>query len=371
MKLLNVGLLGAPLITVKAVRAQSTCNANQDGASCSSAGSTLANVKIGGKNYGDITSPTVIPLKTGLVDVTVALLEHVGTGSNAGEESPTINTAGLTVNAIHVYGKILGGQLVDITVAHAEAEALFGNAQTCVDRPVVSGEAFVVGLEADETIIDPAGVLLDGKVIDVVLPSSGGNVDGNLANLFLGQNTNSHVVSSGTAFSHTDGTVNVGANTAASKSHAQVEDLSVLAAGVAPANPLISADLVRAECNASASSAGAASFGNAKLVDLSVAGIEICDALMLNPLCNPAPNTDVLGLPIGTVIRLNEQKCDNGGSLASNCSDGTVPGATGITVNAVHVFVLGENNPLGLPIKADLIVSSAHCDAGAVPPAAE
>jgi hypothetical protein len=33
-------------------------------------------------------------------------------------------------------------------------------------------------------------------------------------------------------------------------------------------------------------------------------------------------------------------------------------------VNAIHVYVLAFPNPLGL--HADLIVSSAHCDAGAM-----
>ena len=50
----------------------------------------------------------------------------------------------------------------------------------------------------------------------------------------------------------------------------------------------------------------------------------------------PPPNT-VIELPgIGFVI-LNEQFCDDQGTLAHNCSDGTVLDHAGLTVRAIHL----------------------------------
>ena len=73
-----------------------------------------------------------------------------------------------------------------------------------------------------------------------------------------------------------------------------------------------------------------------------------------------APNT-VITLPgIGAVI-LNEQFCDNGGTLAANCSNGTVAGHTGITVRAIHVILL-DPAAGGAP-GVDIIVAEAHSDA--------
>ena len=166
-------------------------------------------------------------------------------------------------------------------------------------------------------------------------------------------------MSSGTAVAHTTGTVDAGANTAESSSYAQVEGLRLADGPATPA--LLAATLVRAECGAMTDADSAASTGHATIAGLSLLGIPLCDALHLSPLCEPAPNTDLLDL-LGVIVRLNEQRCDNGGTLASGCSDGSVAGATGITVNAIHVYVLAFPNPLGL--HADLVVSSAHCDAG-------
>ena len=110
---------------------------------------------------------------------------------------------------------------------------------------------------------------------------------------------------------------------------------------------------------------GAASTEDTTIAAPSLLGVPLCDALHLSPLCDPAPNTDVGVSPLGTLVRLNEQRCENGGTLARGCSDGSVAGASGVTVNAIHVYVLAFPNPLGL--RADLVVSSAHCDAATAP----
>jgi hypothetical protein len=86
-------------------------------------------------------------------------------------------------------------------------------------------------------------------------------------------------------------------------------------------------------------------------------------ALKIGPqtISLPVPANTVINLPgIGFVI-LNEQFCDNGGTLANNCSNGTVPGHTGITVRGVHVVLL-DPAAGGTP-GVDLIVAEAHSDA--------
>jgi hypothetical protein len=358
-KISLVQQLTGALITARTIKAVSTCSADASAASCTYAGSTLTGVKVAGQNLGTITNPTTVSINTALVHLTVAFLEEVPSGGNL----PGVNSAGLTVNAIHVFGTIAGGlQAIDIVVAHAEAEAAFGDATPCEPHPHVSGEAYVVGLDVDLPLLDPKHELVDGKALHVILPSSGGTEDATQLTVGpLGYNGTT-LVSSATASSHTTGTVDDGANEAQTSSYAKGEGLRLADGPLTPA--LLAATLVRADCAAMADGNGAASTGDTTIADLSLLGLPLCDALHLSPLCDPPPNTDLLNSPLGTLIRLNEQRCDNGGMLASGCSDGSVPGATGITVNAIHVYVLAFPNPLGL--HADLIVSSAHCDAGAV-----
>ena len=348
------------LVTARTVAAASSCTANASGASCTYAGSQLTGVKVAGQNLGTIVNPTTVSVNTVLVHLTVSFLEQAPSGGNV----PGVNSAGLGVNAIHVFGTIAGGvQPIDIIVGHAEASAAYQGATTCQARPHVSGAAFVVGLDANVPLVDPNHHLVDGKALYVVLPSDGGNLNATQASVGPVGYGGATLISSNTAFSHTEGTVNVALDTAAASSYAQVEQLRVADVPQAPA--LLGANVVRAECSASADAQAAASIGDTKLLGVSLLGIQLCDALGLDALCNPAPNTNLLASPLGTLIRLNEQRCDNGGTVASGCSDGTVPGATGITVNAIHVYVLSFPNPLGL--SADLIVSSAHCDAAPKP----
>jgi hypothetical protein len=75
----------------------------------------------------------------------------------------------------------------------------------------------------------------------------------------------------------------------------------------------------------------------------------------------PPPNT-VIELPgIGFVI-LNEQFCDNQGTLAASCSNGSLLGHAGLTVRAIRLDVTAPNNPLGLQT-GEVIVAEAHSDA--------
>jgi hypothetical protein len=142
----------------------------------------------------------------------------------------------------------------------------------------------------------------------------------------------------------------------------------VLDNGTSPTNPLILADVVSADCQ-STTDGGGSSTGGATLVGLTIGGNDVCTGLGLAPsspcpngaiCCQPPANTDAcaeLGLTalcdgLGLSITLNEQS----GAASGNPTD--------MTVNAIHVH-LGDPVPPGNGI--DLIVSSAHCDAAAVP----
>jgi hypothetical protein len=77
-------------------------------------------------------------------------------------------------------------------------------------------------------------------------------------------------------------------------------------------------------------------------------GQDLCVLLGLTSTCTPPPNTKLLDLSKTLTIVLNEQLTSNGVT----------------TVNAVHVYVLGAGNPLGLPIGSDLVISSSTAGTG-------
>jgi len=76
---------------------------------------------------------------------------------------------------------------------------------------------------------------------------------------------------------------------------------------------------------------------------------------------NPPRNT-VIDLPGLGFLILNEQFCDNQGTLPSNCSDGLVVGHAGLTVRALRLVVTVPENPLGLKT-GQIIVAESHSDA--------
>ena len=254
----------------------------------------LTAVKVAGQNLGTIVNPTTVSVNTALVHLTVAYLEQVP----AGKSTPGVNSAGLAVNAIHVFGTIAGGlQAIDIVVGHAEAEALFGDASTCEGRPHVSGEAYVVGVDVDEPLLDPkhqAGRTGRRSMWCCPRRQRGAATQATVGPLGYDGTT---LVSSGTAVAKQTGTVDAGANTAESSSYAQVEGLRLADGPATPA--LLAATLVRAECGAMTDADSAASAGHATIAGLSLLGIPLCDALHLSPLCEPAPNTDLLDLLAG------------------------------------------------------------------------
>jgi hypothetical protein len=256
------------------------------------------------------------------------------------------------VNGIHVtitggsaLEAVLGSTTLDLVVSHAESGAAVGI--VCSIPPHVSGEAFVLGTSVDETLLDPDSTLVDGKVARVLLPSSGGGEDASLADVGPIGTDAGILAASNSAFSHTEGTV--GGEETASASHAQIEDLELLR--VLPGGgALLTADLVRAECTADHSGEAGSTTAATTILGATLGGEDLCAALGLEPLCTPEPNTEIVSGFV--LVRLNEQ------------IDRSTETKSDVTVNAIHLFVLGEGNPLGLPVGADVIVASAHCDAG-------
>jgi len=218
--------------------------------------------------------------------------------------------------------------------------------------PHVSGTGHVVGTTADETIVDPDNVLHDGVVARVFLPSQGGEETATLAHIGPLTNGETTIVESNAAFSHTLGSTDPDAGTAAAFTESQVEDLDLLE--TAEGEFAITADLVRAEASASASGEPTASAsGSTTIADLVIGGTNVCETLGLEAQCTPAVNT-VLPSAATILIVLNEQIVGPSG-----------PGVADITVNAIHVYILGKDNPFDLPVGAEIIISSAHADARA------
>jgi hypothetical protein len=357
------------LVTADVVKAVATCSAGTTAAATtdSSDGSVLEHVTVGGQNFDLIREPTTVTVNVpGLGTATVKLLEKNG-GSTFDDANNRFNS-NLVVNAIHVtVTDGSGNTVLDAIVAHANCSAAFGTTETCAAVPTVSGSGYVVGVDVDTTPDDPTdSPIVDTKVAQVNLPSTGGADDATAKH--IGPITDDPptvtLVESKTAFSHTEGSV--AGTSAASSTHSEVEYLQLLNNGSAPSNPLIQVDLARAECTSNTGSGGSSSTGTTTLLKPVIGGTPggtaICLPVIPDDTCSPAPNTDIGGAPVGTLIRLNEQFCDGGTPTPGMAPSCTGTNASGITVNAIHVFIIGEDNPLGLPVGAEIIVSNAHCD---------
>jgi uncharacterized repeat protein (TIGR01451 family) len=363
VELIDPAGTGDWLVTATAVQAMSSSVANGSYAGSTDAGSYLEGVTVAGQNFDTITEPTTITLIDPALNTTttVKFLEQNGSGAKSQIPQPVGNTmsSDLEVNAIHVTVTDGSGDVVtDVIVAHAKSAASFPSIVQCGEAPHVSGLGFSLGVQGDEDLVDSSNQLVNGEVGRVVLPSTGSGAGDEFADdstqKHIGPITDSPptitVAESNTAFSHTEGAVDLVNNTASALTYSQIEGLTVLDNGTAPSNPLISADLVRAEAHANASGSGAASSGTTTLLRPKIAGVEVCVPVIPGDTCSPAPNTIVLGIPDAVVI-LNEQLVGTGVNAAS------------ITVNAIHVFIVGDTNPFGLPADAEIIVASAHADA--------
>jgi hypothetical protein len=107
---------------------------------------------------------------------------------------------------------------------------------------------------------------------------------------------------------------------------------------------------VKAESHSTGAGNVASSTGDTTLANVNLAGTDVCAALGLSGTCHPAPNTVFLGIPQAVIV-FNEQIPGPSG-----------PGVSELRVNAIHIYVLGQGNPLGLPVGADVVISSAESD---------
>ena len=361
----NPPMSGMFVIQATALRAVANCEANAQGARSDSDGSRIEGLTIGDMNFDLITDPMELTLDLPIGKAEVKLLEKKGSGAKAGEVQPVDGefASDLEVNAIHLTVKDPDGNTVlEVVAAHADCEVTFSG--VCEEFPFVSGRGLAVGVKLDEVDPDSESLLLDMKVGESVLPSTGGFDDATLKHVGPIGNETTTLVEASTGFTRTEGSVDQANNTASSSTHAELADADVIDTGEAPSDPFMHADVLQADCSSSASSNGSASSGNAILVGLTIGGENVCGDLMLEPLCSPAPNTEIPGPSPNTLIRLNEQRCDDGTLPSGTPPQCTGANSSGITINAVHVFLLGDGNPGELPINGDIIISSAHCDTG-------
>jgi len=269
----------------------------------------------------------------------VAIYEETKNTATPSGTSGGTYSGDITVNMIrvHITNMLIVGQ-AEIIVGHARA--LTGFPQTTLCGPQanqsVSGSAFM------------ARVLTDPSILPVIVgaveqPTSDGTFTNSLNQVVVDPLVASKAATTSTTGSFTS------INTISS-SYAEAKSICVLKMGNVCT---IAAQLVRAQANSTATSITRSSNSNGTdFVGLKIGGVVVS---------LPVPANTVIALPgIGFVI-LNEQFCDNSGTLASSCSDGTVPGHTGITVRSIHVILL-DPAAGGTP-GVDIIVAEAHSDA--------
>jgi uncharacterized repeat protein (TIGR01451 family) len=341
------------LVTADVVEGVASATATGDSSSISSAGSTFKNLKVQGVAMNDVGPNTTLAIGDVLgvgLDVTVALREEIGsaTGPAATTLSGGTYAADLTVNMIHVHvgdGNLLKGgrQPIDIIVSQAKAHADFPQTRVCNALPTrtVSGHAYI----ASVALNPPLASLLVGYTD---IPASGGQQDVTLDHAYVPDNGS--LVNAAAVESFSSG--GIGATSTSSYDFASAARVCIALTG---SGCDIYATAVRSVSSSSASAAGRQSldsFGSdaTSLVGLVIGGMPIN--------VTPPPNTPIIIPGVATVI-LNEQFCDNGGTLAAHCANGTVAGHTGLTVRAIHVILF---DPATAPA-AEVVVAEAHSDA--------
>ena len=343
------------LVSATKVRSVSSSFADRASAGSSSAGSVLENVVVAGQNIGTVTEPTSFEVVDPVLGTTatIHLLEKIESGAAAGEAQPSNLEfhSGLTINAIHVtVTDGSGAVLTDVVVASAASSATFESGLKCDDgTPHVSGVGFAYGQTADEDILDDSNTLQDGMVARVMLPNLGGEETSTVKHVGPISIADQMIAESNAAFAHTIGSTDPDADAATAATQAQIEALRLIE--TAPGEHLITADKVRAEVSADATGdPTAGTTGTTILENLVIGGTDVCATLGLESVCTPDPNT-VIEVP-GLLVILNEQIVGPSG-----------PSMADLTVNAIHIHVLGEDNPLDLPVGVEIIVASAHADA--------
>ncbi len=339
---LNVDLNVPGVLHLKAdtVVAKTTSQASGTSAGSSRGGSLIQGLEINGVGYGVVSEPTTVLVRdplSGDVLAEVHLLETTRTGAAAGDAQPNGDTefaSGIAVNGIHVKVHLL--DLVDLIVSHSESSAEFPSGLGCDGEiPAVSGSAYALGINLkpdSEDGIDLGSV----KVAEVNLPITGGHDKASLADVSV-----PGVVAASVAGAETQGEITDGDD----EDTVPVEATSE--AHVALVNLLDGTIRARAVDVVSHSEVGQEPTGSTEIAYLEIGGTDVCAALGLDSICTPEPNTELL-IPGGPIlVVLNEQ----------------IPEPGGLTVNGVHIWILGKDNPFGLPVGADIVISNAHSDA--------
>jgi uncharacterized repeat protein (TIGR01451 family) len=341
------------LVTADVVLGSAEATATGDAASTSSAGSTFTNPKVQGVALTDVAPNTTLVVGDVLglgLGVTVGLREE--TGGTSGPAATTLSggtyAADLTVRMIHVHvadGNLLKGgkQPIDIVVSQATAHADFPQTRVCDANPTrtVSGHALVASATTNP-------LLTALSVAYTSIPGRGGQQHVALDQTALPDDGS--VVTTGAVDSLSSGTVTLGGTSSSDAAYAAVVCLKLTGAACD-----IQADAVRAASysSATATSRGSAdAFGSTftELVGLRVGSMTFS--------VTPPPNT-VIPIPGVATVILNEQVCDNGGTLAQQCADGTQAGHSGLTVRAIHVILFDPVNGPG----GEIVVAEAHSDA--------
>lgn len=316
-------------ISASTVVARSASTASGTTAGSSRAGSTVQDLVVNGRTYGNINEPVDIDVRDPLTNKVIAqvrVLETTRTGAAGGVPQPEGVSAtsagtfksGMTVNALHVIlydlPLTLGvNEASDLVVGHATSRATFPSTLNCETLPQVRGSAFLASVDN----VDPdVATVVAGQVR---LPITGGEDEANAADT-----TPLGLV---TGRTRTEGTL----SPLQARSTATTEDADLLGG-------LITAKVIESTSTTEAGS----STGTATIAELTLAGVDACGALGLDSVCRPGPNT-VVTIGPATLVVLNEQ----------------LPEAGGLTVNAVHIHIIGAENPFGLPVGAEVILSSS------------
>ena len=318
-----------PGVSVKAtaVAARSDSLATGSTATTNTNGSEVLGLSINGTTIGDISTPRVIAVVNlaGAQIAEVDVLENTDAsgaalgGAAGAQPIAGLFSSGLTVNGLHI--KLLDGT-ADVIVSHAQSLAVFPTLTPCVGTgPFVIGNAVI----ANEVLTYPTGPTI-ATINGITLPSTGGDVTSTANTLTLSPLG----ATSGTGSDETKGAL----SPLNATSNATVQSLTI---------PGLTAVAVSSTATANPAANPALS-GSSTIVKLVIGSTDVCAALGLQRTCTPAPNTVLIDLTHTLKIVLNEQTVSNGKA---------------ITVNAVHIFVLGTGNPLGLPVGSDLIISGS------------
>ena len=359
----DVRILGG-LVTAKKVTADAETESSGTASTFSSLGSAFQDLSVQGVAQNNVNPNTTIGLPEALYGPGsfVKLYERIGsTGTPPpGDLTGGLFTADLTVNMIRIHitdylPAVLGNQTVDVIVASATSHTEFAQILICPPQ-TVSGHGFVLR-ETTQPALAPV-------VVGFVDIQANGGFDHQNLDAVAAPTADSgaglpagSVLTAGASVSESQGASFTDAS--AASTYAEVGGVPcILKAGVCT----VSAQVIRSQSNSQAAASG--TFSNAdgtQLLGVTVLGTEVCAMLGLESTCTPPANTRIDLAGLGFVI-LNEQFCDNDGTLAKKCADGSVAGHAGLTVRGIRL-VATVPNVLGLTPGAEIIVAEAHSDA--------